>query len=81
MVQIMTMKELCEVIDYDYSHISRLNEALVRQMAIPPLKSAVFQDFSSCLTFFIILHNGLCLAWPKEHTVTLNFLKIRSGKN
>lgn len=27
-VQIMTMKELCEVIDYDYSHISRLNEAL-----------------------------------------------------
>ena len=28
MVQIMTMKELCEAIDYDYSHISRLNEAL-----------------------------------------------------
>lgn len=28
MVQIMTMKELCETIDYDYSHISRLNEAL-----------------------------------------------------
>lgn len=27
-VQIMTMKELCEAIDYDYSHISRLNEAL-----------------------------------------------------
>lgn len=28
MVQIMTMKELCEAIGYDYSHISRLNEAL-----------------------------------------------------
>ena len=27
-VRIMTMKELCEAIDYDYSHISRLNEAL-----------------------------------------------------
>lgn len=27
-VRIMTMKELCKVIDYDYSHISRLNEAL-----------------------------------------------------